>query len=143
MSHQVLISQSCNVKIIRIPHSRCGTGSLMRVLNPFALTLTHAEFRDAFNAGKISVQVDPAAAAKYLSARLLLPFVMLPVLGVGVALALSGWIWTGLAVLTIGIVAPRLIKRSAPHFVLTHALEDKGVYEEATRTNLLRVTPVT
>lgn len=104
--------------------------------------MTHTEFLDAVEHGRIRVEVDPTAAARYLSTRLLLPFVTLPVLGVGVALALSGWIWTGLAVLAIGIVAPRLIKRSAPHFVLTHALEDERVYEEATRTNLLRITPV-
>lgn len=108
-----------------------------------AARMTHTEFRDAFEHGRIKIDVDPAAAAKYLSARLLLPFVMLPVVGVGIALALTGRIWTGLAVLAFGIVAPRLIKRSAPHFVLTHALEDRRVYEEATRTNLLRITPVT
>ncbi|OGA50006.1 MAG: hypothetical protein A3F74_16260 [Betaproteobacteria bacterium RIFCSPLOWO2_12_FULL_62_58] len=104
--------------------------------------MTHAEFRDAFNAGKISVQVDPAAAAKYLSARLLLPFVTLPVLGVGVALALSGWIWTGLAVIAVGIVMPRLVKRSATHFVLTRALEDEQIYREVTQSNILRISAV-
>lgn len=104
--------------------------------------MTHTEFRSGYVSGAIKIEIDPNAAARYLSARLLLPFVMLPVVGVGIALALTGWIWTGLAVLAIGIVAPRLIKRSAPHFVLTHALEDERVYEEATRTNLLRVTRV-
>lgn len=115
---------------------------MTRVLNPFVLTLSHAEFRDAFNSGKIRVQVDPAAAAKYLSTRLLLPFVMLPVLGVGVGLALSGWIWTGLTVIAAGIVAPRLIKRSATHFVLTHALEDEQIYREVTQSNILRISAV-
>jgi len=105
--------------------------------------MTHAEFLTAYGQGTIKVDIDPAGAAQYLSARLLLPFVVLPVLGVGVALALSGWIWTGLTVIAAGIVAPRLIKRSATHFVLTRALEDERVYEEATRTNLLRITPVT
>ena len=104
--------------------------------------MTHAEFRDAVDHGRIKVEVDPIAAEKYLSARLLLPIVILPVLGVGVALALSGWIWTGLAVIAIGIVAPRLIKRSAPGFVLTQALENERAYKEATRTKLLRITPV-
>lgn len=105
--------------------------------------MTHTEFRDAFEHGKIRVEVDPTAAATYLSTRLLLPFVMLPVLGVGVALALSGWIWTGLAVIAVGIVMPRLVKRSATHFVLTHALEDEQIYREVTQSNILHISAAT
>jgi hypothetical protein len=107
-----------------------------------AARMTHSEFRDAFEHDRIKVEVDPTAAERYLSTRLLLPFVMLPVLGVGVALALSGWIWTGLTVIAAGIVVPRLIKRSAKHFVLTHALEDEQVYREVTQSNILRISAV-
>ena len=76
--------------------------------------MTHAEFQQAYAAGRVKVYVEPAAAARYLGARLLLPLFMLPVLGAGVALALLGWIWIGLAVIAAGIIVPRLIKRSAP-----------------------------
>ena len=102
--------------------------------------MTHAEFVRAYAAGEIGVHVEPVAAARYLSDRLLLPFVRLPVLGAGVALALIGWIWTGLTMLAIGIVAPRLIKRSAPHFALTQALEHESVYNELTQSSILRVS---
>jgi hypothetical protein len=104
--------------------------------------MTHAEFLRAYAAGSIKVDVEPVAAARYLSARLLLPFVMLPVLGGGVALALTGWIWTGLAVIAIGVVAPRLIKRSASHFALTQALQDERIYHELTQANVLRISPL-
>ena len=67
----------------------------------------------------------------------------LPVLGIGVALALIGWIYSGLAVIAVGVVVPRLIKRSAPHFLLHDALEDQAVYEELMRRNILRITQVT
>jgi hypothetical protein len=102
--------------------------------------MTHAEFQQAYAAGRVRVEVEPAAAARYLGARLLLPLFMLPVLGAGVALALLGWIWVGLAVIAAGIIVPRLIKRSAPHFVLTEALQDQRIYEELTRTDVLRVS---
>ncbi len=105
--------------------------------------MTHTEFVAAYAAGRVKVAVDPAAAAKYLSARLLLPLFMMPVVGIGIALALTGWIWTGITVMVIGIVAPRLIKRSAPHFVLTQALQDEHIYDEVTRADLLRIAPVT
>ena len=102
--------------------------------------MTHNEFTAAYARGEIKVEIDPKDAARYLSARLLLPFVMMPVLGVGVALALTGWIFTGLAVIAAGIIAPQLIKRSAPRFILAQALQDAAVYEEVTRAGLLRVT---
>lgn len=103
--------------------------------------MTHAEFVRAYAAGEIKVEIDRAAAARLLSARLLLPLVMLPVLGAGVALALVGRVWTGLAVIALAIVIPRLIKRSAPHFLLTQALQDERLYEDLARSNALRITP--
>ncbi len=105
--------------------------------------MTHAEFTAAHSRGEIKIEIDPKAAARHLSARLLLPFVMMPVLGIGVALALTGWIFTGLAVIAAGILAPRLIKRAAPHFILTQALQDPAVYEEVTQSGLLRSTRLT
>jgi len=104
--------------------------------------MTHTEFVAAYARGEIRVEIDPKAAARHLSARLLLPFVMMPVVGIGIALALIGSFFLGLAIIALGIIIPQLIKRSAPHFLLTQALEDAGVYEEATRSELLRVTPV-
>jgi hypothetical protein len=105
--------------------------------------MTHAEFLSAYQTGKIRIEIDPKGAARYLSARLLLPLVFLPVLGAGVALALIGWIWTGLTVIAAGIVVPRLIKRSAMHFVLTHALEDERVYRDVTQSDILRISQIT
>ena len=100
--------------------------------------MTHAEFAAAHARGAVRVTIDPARAARFMSARLLLPFVALPVIGIGIALALTGWVWSGLAVIAAGILGPRLIKRGAPNFVLTHALADARFYDEATRAGVLR-----
>lgn len=89
--------------------------------------------------GRVSVQFDAKLAARFLSARLLLPFMTLPVLGAGVALALIGWLLTGLAVIAAGIIAPSLIKNSAPHFLLTQALEDEAVFKELLRGEVMRI----
>ena len=104
--------------------------------------MTHAEFVAAHASGKVRIEIDHKAAARLLSARLLLPFVAMPVLGIGVALALIGWFFTGLAVIVIGIVAPRLIKRGASRFLLHEAIEDASAYDALTRANVIRVTPV-
>ena len=102
--------------------------------------VTHPEFVQAFHDGAVRVDFDPARSGRYLSARMLLPLFMLPVLGAGVALALLGHVWIGLAVIAFGIIAPRLIKRSAPRFLLMQVLEDETVFNELLRTGVLRVT---
>ncbi len=86
--------------------------------------------------------VNPAAASRYLSTRLMLPFFVMAVLGAGVALALVGWIGIGLALIAIGFIAPRLIKRSAPHFVLTRAVQNEEIYAEVTQAGILVITAI-
>ncbi len=101
--------------------------------------MTHAEFVSAHRSGTLRVRVDPQLASRYVSARLMLPFVMLPVLGASVALALMGWVWTGLAAIVLGVVLPRLIKRSAPRFLLTQSLQDERLYRELTAAAVLKI----
>jgi hypothetical protein len=103
--------------------------------------VNHAQFIAAYQSGAIRVNVDRASAARFVSARLLLPFVMLPVLGIGTALALTGWVWVGLGIIGVGTLGPILIKRSAPHFVITHALQDPGFYDDVRASGLLEITP--
>jgi hypothetical protein len=94
-----------------------------RILVP---SVTHAEFVDAYARGELRVEIDPQGAGRFLSARLILPLI--------------GWIYSGLAVIALGIVIPRLIKRSAPYFLLQDALRDPAVYEELTGQNILRAS---
>jgi hypothetical protein len=101
--------------------------------------VTHTEFVQAYRSGSIHIDIDRTAAGRYLSARLLLPLVMLPVLGVGIAFALNGWLWTGFALIAAATIAPIAIKRSAPHFVITQALADEKFYEDVVGTGLLAV----
>lgn len=107
------------------------------------LRYTHGEFVAGYRSGAISVNFDPKEAARFLSGRLLLPLFMLPVLGIGVALALTGWVWSGLTVIALGIIVPRLIKRGAPHFLLQQALGDEDLYRDVLRTGVMQVVPRT
>lgn len=104
--------------------------------------MTHAEFVSAYASGRIRVDIDRTGAARFMSARLLLPFVMLPVLGIGTALALTGSIWIGLGLIAVGTLAPIIIKRSAPHFILTHAVDDEKFYREVAESGLLKIKEV-
>jgi hypothetical protein len=104
-----------------------------------ALSLSHRDFVSAFHDDTISITFDPKGAARFISARLLLPLFMMPVLGIGVGLALSGWIWTGLLVIALGIIVPRLIKRGAPRFLMQQMMEDEGLYRDVVHAGIMHV----
>lgn len=104
-----------------------------------ALSMTHRDFVAAFHDDKITVNFEPRAAARFLSARLMLPLFMMPVLGIGVALALTGWIWTGLLVIALGIIVPRLIKRGAPRFLMHQMMDDESLYRDVLHAGIMQV----
>lgn len=96
-----------------------------------APALEHPEFVAAWRAGDIEVAIDPRRAASLMSSRMLLPFVAMPVIGIGIGLVLWGWLWTGIAIGTIGILGPKLIKRSAAGMVLQQVEHDADLYRAA------------
>ena len=106
--------------------------------DPPPSTLPHATFITAWHEGSLRVEVDPAAAAALVSARLLLPFVAVAIIGFGIGLVLWGWLWTGLAVGAAGILGPRFIKRSEASFLLEHIADDPALYEAAVECGAVR-----
>lgn len=103
--------------------------------------MTHTEFVAGYKDGSLHVQVDRPAAARLMSARALLPFVLLPLLGLGVALALVGHLLAGIA-LFLGAIGLRfLVRASSQGFVLARSLQDPAFYEEMTRKGILLIEP--
>ena len=103
--------------------------------------MTHAEFVAAWREGRLRVEVDRKAAARAVSARLMLPFVLLPVMGAGVALALVGRYFIGAAVFLAAFGLRFAVRRTAAGFVLQRALEDECFYAEAIASGLIKVGP--
>ena len=101
--------------------------------------MTHPEFVAAYREGRVRVSVDRAQAARMVSARLLLPFVLLPVLGIGVAFALVGHYLVGALVFLAGLGLRLAVRRTAPGFIVQRALEDARFYDEARATRLLQI----
>jgi hypothetical protein len=100
--------------------------------------VTHAEFVAAYREGRLQVRVDPVGAARLVSARLMLPFVLLPLLGIAVALALTGHYVVG-ALVFLGALGLRYaVRRTAPGFVLQRAVADEHFYAEAVASGLLK-----
>lgn len=99
--------------------------------------MSHEEFVRGYREGRLKVHIDRAAAARLVSARLLLPFVLLPLLGLGVALALSGYLLAGIVVFFAAIGVRFLVRASSQGFVLNRSLQDPGFYEEMVQRGIL------
>jgi hypothetical protein len=83
--------------------------------------------------------VDLKAAARAISAQLLLPLVLLPVMGAVVALALVGRYWIGAAVFVAALALRFAVRRSAAGLVLQRALADERFYADALASGLLKL----
>ena len=101
--------------------------------------MTHDEFVAAYARGSITVRVDREGAARLLSGRMLLPFVLLPVFGLGVGLALAGYFALGIIVFLAGLVFLYSVRGSSQGFVLTRALQDPAFYDQVRSAGMLVV----
>lgn len=104
--------------------------------------MDHERFRAAFARGEIRVEIEPGLAYRYLAARMLLPLVMLSVLGIGVAVALSLHWFPGALLVLAGFAMPRLTRMSAPSFLVSRSLADATLYADLLRLGILRVVDV-
>jgi hypothetical protein len=101
--------------------------------------VTHGEFRSAFGEGRIRVSVDRARAVRLMSARLMLPFILLPLFGAAVALALTGaWLAGGL-VFALAVVLRYVVRASSQGLVLTRALESAEFYRDAVAAGVISI----
>jgi hypothetical protein len=101
--------------------------------------MSHAEFVAAYASGTLRVRVDRSRAAKLVSARLMLPFVLLPLLGLAVALALTGRLFAGIALFLLVLAFRYAVRASSQGFVLSRALQDPAFYQEALAAGILQV----
>ena len=101
--------------------------------------MTHEEFIAAYRSGTIRVRVDRRRAAKLVSARLMLPFVLLPLLGLAIALALTGRLFAGVALFLLVLAFRYGIRASSQGFVLSRALQNPAFYEEVVGAGVLSV----
>ncbi len=99
----------------------------------------HAEFVAAYRAGRARVALDRAGAGRFVSRRMLLPFVLLPLLGVAVALALVGHFVIGAALFVLTLVLRQAVRASGQGFVLSRALADAEFYRAVCAAGILRV----
>jgi len=103
--------------------------------------VTHEEFVAGYQAGRIRAKIDRQAAARFVAGRTMLPLVLLPVLGLGVALALVGYVIAGAVVFVSALALRFLVRRSSDGFLLWRALRDADFYRQVLAAQVLIVTP--
>ncbi len=99
----------------------------------------HAEFVAAYRAGRARVAIDRAGAARFVSGRMLLPLVLLPLLGLAVALALVGHYVIGALLFAVTLALRQAVRASGKGFVLSRALADAEFYRAVCAAGILRI----
>ncbi|WP_151447825.1 hypothetical protein [Lacisediminimonas profundi] len=98
-----------------------------------------ADFNRGLPHGRYRVVINPELAQKYVAARLLIKLISLPVLGIGVALAISGYPLAGLPLVALGLLLPRIVKKKAPQLLLHLVTRDAAIYKDAIEHEILEV----
>ena len=102
----------------------------------------YEDFRSGLPAGRFRVIVDPKLARRYVSQRLLLIVLVLPLIGVGMALALTGRPWPGALLVAGGVLLNRVVMWQSGRIVLHLALNDAKTYEQVTQHGIMEVRRV-
>lgn len=99
----------------------------------------YEDFRQGLPYGRFRVVVNPDLATKYVRHRLLVRVVCLPLLGIGTAAALLGYLWVGIPLVLIGFIVPRVIRKKGPEILLYLARNDAAIYRDAIEYEILEV----
>ncbi len=101
--------------------------------------IAHDEFRAGLAQGRFRIVVNPEMARRYVVQRTRMNLLAVLVIGAGAVLALSGHSWFGAALVAVGVVTSRLVRRKAAQILLHLAAQDPGVYVEVTTQGVLEV----
>jgi hypothetical protein len=101
--------------------------------------VSHADFRAGLPAGRYRVIVNRKLARGYVGQRLWLLQIVLPVIGAGLALALTGSTWAGGLLVFVGVALNRAVIWNSARILLHLATRDASVYDFATQHGIMEV----
>lgn len=100
------------------------------------------EFRNGLPHGRFHVVVNPQLAPRFVLFRTHATPVAIAIIGPGIALALAGHPWIGLALVITGVLLRRVVKAQAARILLHLAARVPSVYEQATEHAVMEVQRV-
>lgn len=101
--------------------------------------ITHEAFVAGYRSGDVVLHVDRKAAARFVSGRMLLPFILLPLFGLAVGVALAGMFIAGVALFLFGFLFRWFVRSSSHGFVLTQSLYSAAFYRDALAAGVIRL----
>jgi len=111
--------------------------------------MTHQEFVQGYKQGLVRARIHESAAMqlmnttavekRYRYAHLFWSWVWILTIPIGIVLII--WVnkWVGIGIIVLGIILPRVIKRSASEFVLEQTLADENFYNNLIESKILIV----
>ncbi len=100
--------------------------------------MSHTEFVAGYTSGRLLVAVPPGPAAKFIAARMWLPWVLLPLFSAAVAFALlHAWV-IAIVCFAIALVLRGAVRATAAGYIRQRALADAAFYEEVSAAGLLQ-----
>jgi len=109
--------------------------------------MTHKEFVEAYNSGKIKVKIHESAALEVMDTDLIdkpsqyahIFWSWIWLLSIPIGIALFIWVskWIGVIVVIIGLILPKAIKRSSSESVLKKGLSDESFYNTMIQHQIL------
>jgi hypothetical protein len=106
---------------------------------PSPVYVPHQDFKTGLPFGRFRLIVNPERAQKYVRHKLFVNGICLPVLGIGVASALVGYVAVGVVLVVIAVATKLMVKKYAPKILVHLAQQDAKIYDEAIEHEILEV----
>lgn len=97
------------------------------------------EFRNGLPHGRFRVVVNPTIAPAFVAHRLHATPLAIALIGPGIALALAGHPWIGVALVALGVLVRWTVRKRAGPILLHLATRVPSVYDQATEHGVMEV----
>ena len=104
-----------------------------------AVAVPYEEFKAGLPVGRFRLIVNPERAYKYVRHRLYLNGISIPLLGMGIALGLVGYLIPGSIICVLGFGMRWFVRREAPKILLHLIQNDAKVYYESIEFEIMEV----
>jgi len=101
--------------------------------------VAHQDFKTGLPFGRFRLIVNPERAQKYVRHKLFVNGICIPMLGLGAAAAISGYMVVGIPLVVLGALLKLFVKKHAARILVHLAQQDPKIYNEAIEYEILEV----
>ncbi|WP_418317030.1 hypothetical protein [Piscinibacter sakaiensis] len=97
------------------------------------------EFRNGLPFGRFRVIVNPVLARRFVAQRTHATPLAIAIIGIGIATALAGHVWTGALLVAVGVLLRRAVRWQADKILLHLTSRHESTYLSATTQGVMEV----